>query len=349
MDGWIATRIRATSRRRVITWTLALILGVLIATSDHRYIANFLSGPYTLERADLDSIRDVTLTPRYYARVKGERVIDTGIRQYTVHTMNGVETSREESGAYNALAIGNHYLVVRTSADDASPAAEGKLVPWSDDLEHQLFDTKAMREIRSSFYPFYLDSDSFRRPGYVVILAGIVFLALFYWQAVPAWRAWRNPERHPLAQRIARWGNPMAVALEAEHEFGNPLMKGKAGWRFGNKYLVRSTFFTFNVLRMGDVLWGYKKITKHSVNFIPTGKTYEAIVAYPGGMVHIPGSEKKVHEMLAFVQQRAPWAMYGYSDELAATFHKRPLDFARSVEQRRQQWAAQQQSGSAIA
>ena len=347
MDGWIATRIRATSRRRVIAWTLTLILGVLVATNDHRYIANFLGGPYALERSDLDSIHDVNATPHYYARVKGERVIDTGIRQYTVHRQSGVETSREVSGAYNAYAIGNHFLVVKTGADDASPSAEGKLLPWSEELENQMFDTKDMQAIRSSFYPFYLDSDSFRRPGYVVIVVGILFLALFLWQVRPAWRAWRDPEHHPLAQRVARWGEPLGIALEAEHEFTNPLMKGKAGWRFGNQYLVRSTFFTFNVVRLRDVLWGYKKITKHSVNFIPTGKTYEAIIAHAGGMTHIPGSEKKVHDMLTFVQQRAPWAMYGFSDELSATYHKRPLDFARSVEQRRQQWEGEQQQSTA--
>src|SRR5204863_3016459 len=102
MDGWISKRIRIVSRRRVIAWSLALVVGVLAATSDHRYLANFVGGPYTLAQTDLDSIRDVTATPRYYARVTGARVIDTGIRQYTVRTQSGVETSREESGAYNA-------------------------------------------------------------------------------------------------------------------------------------------------------------------------------------------------------------------------------------------------------
>ncbi len=341
MDGWIVKRIRATSLRRVIVWTLVLVVGVLVATSDHRYIANFLRGPYALARADLDAIRDVTTTPRYYARVAGERVIDTGIRQYTIHTQSGVETSREESGAYKALVFGNRYLVVRTAGDDSS-AAEGKLVPLTADLEEQLFDTKEMRTLRSQFYPFYLDSDSFRRPGYVVIGVGIVFLLLFLWQALPAWRAWRDPERHPLAQRIAKWGDPMGVGLAAEHEFDNPLLKAKAGWRLGNTYLIRSTFFTVNLLRLQDVLWGYKKVTKHSVNFIPTGKTYEAIVACYGGTATIPGKEKKVHELLAFVQQRAPWAMYGWSAELAAAFNKNRQEFARSVEQRRQEWAQKQ-------
>ncbi len=337
MDSWIVKRIRATSLRCVIVWSLALVAGVLLATSDRRYIANFLRGPYPLAKVDLDSIRDVTLTPRYYARVAGDRVIDTGIRQYTIHTQSGVETSREESGAYNAFAIGNRFLVVRTIGNE-SRIAEGKLVPWPDDLESQLFDSKEMRSLRSSFYPFYRDSDSFRRPGWVVIGVGVLFLVLFTWQALPAWRAWRDPERHPVAQRIAQWGDPTSVALAVEQEFGHPLLQAKHGWRLGNKYFMRSTFFTFNVLRFQDVLWGYKKVTKHSVNFIPTGKTYEAIVACYGGTATIPGKERKVHELLAFVQERAPWAMYGYSSELASLFAKQRQLFARSVEQRRQEW-----------
>jgi uncharacterized protein DUF6709 len=344
MESWIAGRIRTTSRRRVVTWTLVLIGGVLLATSDRRYVANFFQGPHRLAQTDLDAISDVTVTPRYYARVAGEKVIDTGIRQYTISTRSGVETSRKESGAYYALALGNRFLIVRTEGDE-SQIAEGKLGPWPDELEGQLFDSDEMKALRSSFYPFYLDGDAFRRPGYVVIAIGIVFLLLFVWQAVPAWRAWRDPERHPLAKRVAAWGDPIAVAVEAEREFDHPLLTGGAGWRFGGKYLVQSRFFTFNVLRFRDVLWGYKKITKHSVNFIPTGKTHEAIVNCYGGTATIPGKDKKVDTLLEFVEQRAPWAIFGFSDELAATFNKHQQDFASGVEQRRQQW--EQQGGKA--
>jgi hypothetical protein len=56
MENWIAQRIRVTARRRFAAWTLVLIIGALAATSDHRYIANFFSGPYLLAQADLDAI-----------------------------------------------------------------------------------------------------------------------------------------------------------------------------------------------------------------------------------------------------------------------------------------------------
>ena len=340
METWIAKRIRSVSFRRVFVWTLVLIIGVLLATSDRRYVANFMGGPYALTRSDLDSIRDVEMTPRYYARVSGDKVLDTGLRQYRVHTQNGVETSREESGAYRAIMMGNRFLVVRT-ADAESPVAVGKLIPVSDELDRQLFDSKEMQSLRSNFYSFYLDTDSFRRPGYVVIAVGIVFLLLFVWQVLPAWRAWRNPEHHPLAKRIATWGDPVGVAVAAEQEWEHALLRPGGGWRFGKQYLIKSSFFSVQVLRFRDVLWSYKKITKRSVNFIPVGKSYEAIVHCHGGTATISGNEKRVHEILGFVQQQAPWSILGWSQQLADTFNKRVGDFAGSVEQRRQQWEQQ--------
>ena len=155
MDGWISKRIRIVSRRRVIAWSLALIVGVLAATSDHRYLANFVGGPYALTQADLDSIRDVTAAPRYYARVIGNRVLDTGLRQYTVHTQNGVETSREESSAYNALAIGNHFLVVRTAADKI--ALEG--------IDAEVIDLRTVKPIDTDII-----EESLRKTGRLLVV-----------------------------------------------------------------------------------------------------------------------------------------------------------------------------------
>jgi len=342
MDNWIATRIRTAARRRFVAWTLVLVVGVFLATSDRRYIANFFGGPYELAQADLDSIGDIALTPHYFARVKADRVLDTGIRQYTVHTQNGVETGRSESAAYHALVLGKRFLVVRTAANAESDVAVGKLLPRPADFDEQLFDSKDMRSLRSNFYPFYLDSEPFRRPGYVVVVIAMLFLALFAWRAIPSWRALRDPSTHPLAARIATWGDPIGLAVAAEHEFSHPLLKAGGGWRCGDKYLIRSSFFSFDLLLLQDVVWGYKKITKHSVNFIPTGKTYEAIVKCYGGDAMISGKEARVNEVLHLVQQRAPWAVIGYSADLAGIWKKQQDEFLRQVEQRRQEWQAKQ-------
>jgi hypothetical protein len=339
VESWISKRIRSVSLRRVAVWTVVLFAGVLLATNDHRYIANFIGGPYTLAPADLDSIQDIEATPRYYARVSAEKVLDTGLREYTVRTRSGVETSRDESAAYHALVMGNRFLVVKTPGAGVN-VAEGRLMAWPAGLESQLFDSKEMASLRANFYPFYLDSGPFRRPGYIVIAIAAAFLALFFWQAVPAWRAWRNPEVHPLARRIATWGNPLVVAAEAEHEYQQPYLKAGGGWRLGNKYLVHLGFFGIDVVRVQDLLWAYKKITKHSVNFIPTGKTYEAVVNCYGRTAAIPGKEKGVDQVLLFLQSKAPWAVHGFSDELQLLWTKNQPEFVAAVEERRREGAA---------
>lgn len=339
METWILKKIRAASVRRVVAWGLALVGSILLFTSDRRYIDNFLHGPFTLAAADLDTISDATTTPRYYARVTGTRVIDTGLREYAVTTSAGVEKSRSEAGTYYALAVDDKFLIFK-SREDPSTVVEGRLAPWPSELESEMFDSKEMKELRPRFYSFYVQDGSFQITAYWMIAGALLLIVLLVWKGRPAWRYARDPSAHPLVARTAAWvrGDPMVVAVEAEREFDAPRFKGGHGWRVGDKYLVRSTFFTFDVLRFHDLLWAYKKVTKHSVNFIPTGKTYEAILACYSGTAVITGKEKRVDEILAFSEHCAPWAVLGYSEELATIFNKKTDEFTGAVEQRRREW-----------
>jgi len=162
------------------------------------------------------------------------------------------------------------------------------------------------------FDSFYVSDEAFRLPGYLAIGVVLVLGFLFVRYGIPAWRHYRDPGTHPLLARIGPWGDPLGVAVEVERDFGTPRYKA-SGWRIGDKYLVQSPFLMFNVLRLRDLLWAYKKVTKHSVNFIPTGKTYEAILTCYGGAATIRRKQQQVDEILAYVRQRVPWALLGYS------------------------------------
>ena len=347
MDTWILARLRAVSLRRTIAWCLVLVGGLLLVTNDRRYLNNFVRGPFALEAAQLDSIRDVAVAPRYFVRVTGSRVIDTGIRQYTVETTSGVETNRSESGAYYALAVGDRFLLAKQQHNpaDAGAVVEGQLAPWPDGLAEKLFEDQEARAVRHRFYPFYVSNESFRLPGYVVLGVALVFAVLFVWKALPAWHYARDAADHPLVARMAPWGDPHGVALDVERDCGAPRYK-TGGWRVGEKYFVRSTVFAFDVLRFHDLVWAYKKVTRHSINFIPTGKTYEAIFSCYGGAAVLKGSEKQVDEMLVYAGQRAPWAVLGYTQEVATLFKKKQAEFVGAVEQRRAEWQRKNEQGT---
>jgi len=337
METWILKKIRAVSFRRVLAWGVALVGGLLLITSNQRYLDNFVNGPFTLSPVELDAIDDVETTPRYFARITGSRVIDTGLREYSVSSNAGVETSRKVSGEYYALAVGDRFLVFKTGSDaNPSNTVQGRLVPWPSELAGELFDSKEMKDLQPRFYTFYVQNGSFRIGGYWLIVGAIVFVALLVWKGLPAWRHWRDPSTHPLVARMTCWGDPLSVAVLAEREFETPRFKA-GGWRLGDTYLVQSSTFAFDVLRVRDLLWAYKKITKHSVNFIPTGKSYEAILTCYGGSAVVKTKEKVVDAILTFAHQRAPWAVIGYSDELAGLFNKQQAEFVAAVEQRRRE------------
>jgi len=338
-DTWVHQMIRARSRRRVAAWGLVLACAVAFGVSQHRYIGNFLRGPFAVGQAELDAIGDVSTAPRYFVHVTGSKAINTGIEQITTRKRAGVETSRSVSATYYVLTIGERLLVVKSSAG-APLTAEGELTPMPADLQMHLFDTPQMQSIRPRFYPYYLDTADFRFPGYLAIAAALVLAGLLAKYAWPAWRYRHDVSAHPVVKRLASWGDPVGLALEARREADAPRHKG-GGWRVTDKYLIQSTVFTFDILRLADLLWAYKKVTKHSVNFIPTGKTYAAILACYGGVAEIKGKEKKVDALLAFAAERAPWAILGFSEELSKLFRQKPQEFGAAVEQRKRERVAQ--------
>ncbi len=343
MDTWIQGMVRKRCLRRVVAWGLATASLLPLALSQKRYISNFVMGPFDLGPAELDSIRDVAQAPRYFARVTGSKAIETGIQQITIRKRGGVETSRSVSAAYYALVVGERLLLAKTSSGPPQ-TVEGELAAVPADLDRQLFDTADMQATRKRFYPFYVNGESFRYPGYWAIAGALVFGFLFFKKAVPAWRHLRNPATHPVLQRVAAWGDPIGIAVEAEREHRSPRYKGGDGWVVTDQYLLRSTFFSFDVLRLADLLWAYKKVTKHSVNFIPTGKTYEAVLACYGGSATVKGTDKTVDEVLGFAAQRTPWAVFGFSKELETLFARKTPDFCTAVEQRKREWAERARS-----
>ncbi len=175
-----------------------------------------------------------------------------------------------------------------------------------------------------------------------VILSSLVLVFLIFRFAVPAWKHFRNPTAHPLVGRAASWGDLPVVAMEAERAFTHPRYKGGDGWKVGDTYLVRSTLFRLEVLRLEDLSWAYKKVTTHRVNLLPVAKTHQAILMFPDARAVIPGGKNRVDEILSFVQQRVPWAAFGYSRELVKHFEKRTPEFLRAVEERRAQWKQQE-------
>jgi len=321
-------------RRRVAAWCLLLGCAALFAFAQSRYIKNFITGPFDVAQPDLDAIADVSTTPRYFVRVTGSKAIETGIQQIKTRKRAGVETS-SVSAAYYVLVVGDRLLVVKR-AEGIPTTVQGELAAMPVALERHLFNTPQMQTIRGRFYPYYLDDSRFRMPGYIGGGIALVLVVLFVMFGLPAWRYARDVSSHPVVKRVAAWGDPVGTAVDARREAASPRHRG-GGWHVTDKYLIRRAPFAFDLLRLSDLLWAYKKVTKHSVNFIPTGKSYAALLVCYGGAAEVTGREKNVDALLAFAAERAPWAIFGHSDDLDKLFKQKPQDFCAAVEQRKRE------------
>ncbi len=334
METWIIRLCRETSRRQVIAWAFALTAGVLFLIANARYVANFIRGPYPLRSAELAQISDIETTPRYFVSVHADKIMDTGIQEVTTTTENGVKEGSYVSAGYYAVLVGERYLIVKSTT---KPSAQivGQLSSFPTDLSGQLFSGADGRELRSACYPFYLESEGFRYPGYWGIGIGIVFLLLFFRYGRPAWLHLRDINRHPAVRRLNQWPDPIGISVQAEREMNNGVRYRANGVFITDQYLILKRFFAFNLLRFEDLVWAYKKVTKRSVNFIPTGKDYAAMLVFYGGSQSFPASQTIVEEVLTFASKRAPWAALGYSKELNDLFRKQTNAFCQAVEARR--------------
>lgn len=336
MPNWLERMYQRAVSHTIILWTVLTLAALLVVAANYRYAINFISGPFPISGEELDRVSDVDRAEHFYIRVSGSRTIDTGIQQITTTTRNGVKESESVSAGYFAVLVGDRFLVVK-SPSQPNGTAEGELKPMPDQLRTEISSSFGAAKTQQYIRPLLLDTEGFRYPGYWAIAIGIVLLFCLFRFLRPALILRRDISRSPVMQRVRGWGDPIALAVEIEEEYRNHVEYKSQGQRVTARYVIEDRFFNFNVLRFHDLLWAYKKVTQHSVNFIPTGKSYGAVLVFYGGSATISGSSTQIDEFLQRTALKSPWAVFGFSTELKDLFNQKTEDFCVAVEMRRRE------------
>src|SRR5258708_26305452 len=129
------------------------------------------------------------------------------------------------------------------------------------------------------------------------------------------------------------------LSTEIEADLQSGVMKKYGGLRVTQSWLIKENYFNTWVSPLNDLAWAYKKVTKHSVNFIPTGKSYAVgLVGRHRQRVEEKMNENATTELLTHLATFVPWALYGFDQRLADAERKDPAGFAALVESRYQQF-----------
>jgi len=337
MPTWIERMFRRECIRRLSAWGALLLLTILMLIADLRYARNFLHGPFPATENELRRITNPDSAERYFVSVTGARVVNTGIQE--IESRNGVEQSRKVSSGYYALQVGDRFLIVKSSRP-VTETASGELVLLSGDIYNQIKSSVGQQRFQQDFYPLMLQANGFREGGFIAIGIAVAVLVCLFFFARPVWFRLKDVSLHPAFQRIKSWGEIHATSMEAENEFKASVRYKAPGVRVADRYAFKNGFFSFNVFRFHDLAWAYKLVTQRRVNFIPVGKTYSAVLVFNGGSLQFPGKQDKVDEMLQYAATRAPWAIFGFSDQLKAHLKQNPAEFYAQIEARRAKLSA---------
>ncbi|MAE49255.1 hypothetical protein CMI48_00340 [Candidatus Pacearchaeota archaeon] len=150
---------------------------------------------------------------------------------------------------------------------------------------------------------------------------------------------------HPCCRNVLILGKISEVSKHIEKELSSNLLFPKnpgqgsdvsSKLRITPNWIIAKRFFDFYIIHVADLCWVYIKQTKHSVNLIPTGTTFSVVF----NSKHIINAEvdgvgeDEGSSLINLINTLAPWAIYGFSEEIKEIWEQNPAELIQEVDQR---------------
>jgi hypothetical protein len=338
-NGFIGKQIKRSNTNVLMSNLLLLSVPVAIGVLGANYWHNFFAGPAPLSASQISKFKGSDIPDRHYITVKGDEGFDTEVTEVTTTTRHGAVTNKEVSAKYVILKVADRALLVKAKPGNASDVQfTGELQPLPSDVQSHIIEplVKAHPEAKEVFLPYVLDQEAdYKGGGYFGLGIGIPAAAIAAWNLLRVGKRWGKPESHPIAKGLASAGEASMVAATIEQELPTSHKVGKT--TITRNWLLQPTSYGLKTLQLGDLVWFYQKVTSHSTNGIPTGKTYSTVMYDRSGRnFEIKGKEQQVGEIMTILYDKAPWAVTGYSDELQKMWQKQRQDLIAAVDARRE-------------
>jgi hypothetical protein len=325
-DNVCGRHIRRTNRRLLLA---GLALGLITATLTfcaRRYLYNVVFGPFPLDATALAEVSDPGERWEYFVTVRA-----AGVRPFVARGYTGGRPTPYSTYAF--LPGAGQELLLRVPAGQAGPELTGPLERLSDFERDQLLEPlrRAGSPDGRRFLAYRLDATRyFRFVGYyravlpLALLAGVScgFILL---AAVRTW----NPNRHPLARALARFGPPGAAAEAVEAD--GPAVRLAGAW-LAPRWLVYPGGTRPVVFRRDDLL--------ACCEFVLQGDREVhgcRLVDCQGTCLTLTGPRAEIERLCAELSARAPWLVLGTGLDTAAAWERDLKTLAEVVRQRRRQ------------
>lgn len=171
--------------------------------------------------------------------------------------------------------------------------------------------------------------------GYIVIS---ILVISGLWALVNSKRRKEMPERHPLCKALLKYGPLYTLVPEIDAEFA-AANSTFGGATFTRNWVLSCWLTKSFVMRRDEIIWIYKKRTKHSVNFIPTGTSYALVLRDTRGkLLELSGSEQIVNSYLASLADQTPWVFSDTARKSRNSIRNNGRHLPRASSSGKQRW-----------
>lgn len=328
LGSFLDGEVKRTSRNLAILniCILALVLFCVYAQSD--FLASYFDGPIKLTEQSLASI--TAPNKEQWVEIEGSKFYQTGLQNISRSSKHGDTITHD----YVALDLPTRLLLAKVKHGNVSSIVSGTLNYIPQDIYAKTITAAVSKNpsLKGVFLPLMLTQEDFSDSALIGILIGSAFALLALWNLKKAFERIRNPYIHPTVKKLVWQGADFANALESLQTEANGNLERVQKWKLGKEWLMASELLHFYLVRISDLTWVYRKVTKKSTNFIPTGKDY-AVVLWneQGDSYEITMKEVQTEKFIEQLSSRCPGVVLGYSDELLKLWNSNRGDFILGV------------------
>jgi len=335
-NGFIGQRIAATTKN-LWRWSVTLFLvAVGLGVYGARTFLNAVKGPARLSEAQLGALSNPSFALRDYATVQGTKTISTGVTEIEKTTRDGTVESQSTTAEYVAMIVGSRILIVKTRPGANAQQYTGALVALPGDVRKQVLSDSDDAQLQAATLNVMLDASEDYGDGLVPggVVVGLLLL-ISLWTAIKAKRRSENPEVHPICKSLSKYG-PLYILVPEIDEEARTAASTLGGATFTRNWVISCWLTKSLVIRRDEIVWVYKKRTRHSVNFIPTGTSYGlAVRDSRGKLLEISAPEQNVDAYLVSMAQQTPWVVFGYDRKIEKLYKKPRSAFVGAVLERK--------------
>jgi len=333
---YIQRQLTRTNRNLSLLGSALIVAVGCFGASESRYFYNFFSGPVAMSTDAIAGVKSPEMLRRYFVSVTGDDSMDSGVQyvEKQVSQSGEVESETVKAG-YSILVLGKRLLIVKRPPQVNGKEYEGALVDLPADVRSEII-TPLLTDYPNAgevFFPLMLDATGFRDEGYISFAVCIPVFLFALWSIWKVKARVDNPLRHPIIKSLSRYGPIAESARQIDAETCQRKLREVI---LGPSWLILPEIFSLKMCHVPDVVWAYKKRTKHKMYFVITTGTSYAVVIFDrsGEPFELSATEEKANSILEMLITTVPWAVFGYTSDIYGAARADWAGFVAAVDER---------------